>query len=198
MESLFTKSISKINRFKPLFERYLFKQINWSNQLISVQGARGTGKTTLLIQYAKQLHSEKKSVVYVSMDDLYFLTNDLYGFASAFEQQGGMYLLLDEVHKYPNWSREIKLIYDDFPDLQVVFTSSSILEVYKSESDLSRRSVNYILKELSFREFLGLSKITVPIYTLEEVVENHTQIAAELMQKIKPLKYFQDYLSYGA
>ena len=198
MESLLTKSIAKINRFKPLFERYLFGQINWSNQLISVQGARGTGKTTLLLQYAKQLQSEKKAVVYVSMDDLYFLEHDLYGFAAFFEKQGGAYLLLDEVHKYPQWSREIKLIYDDFPDLQVVFTSSSILEVYKSESDLSRRSVNYILKELSFREFLALSKVDVPSYTLEEIVNNHTEIAADLMQKIRPLKYFQDFLSHGA
>ncbi len=198
MESLLTKSIAKINRFKPLFERYLFGQINWSNQLISVQGARGTGKTTLLLQYAKQLQSEKKAVVYVSMDDLYFLEHDLYGFAAFFEKHGGTYLLLDEVHKYPQWSREIKLIYDDFPDLQVVFTSSSILEVYKSESDLSRRSVNYMLKELSFREFLGLSKVDVPSYTLEEIVNNHTEIAADLMQKIRPLKYFQDFLSHGA
>lgn len=198
MESLFTKSIAKINLFKPLFERYLFGQINWSNQLISVQGARGTGKTTLLLHYAKQLQAAKKMVVYVSMDDLYFLEHDLYGFAAFFEKQGGTYLLLDEVHKYPQWSREIKLIYDDFPDLHVVFTSSSILEVYKSESDLSRRSVNYILKELSFREYLGLSKVNVPSYTLEEIMNNHSQIASELTQQIRPLKYFQEYLSYGS
>jgi len=198
MESLLTKSIAKINRFKPLFERYLFGQINWSNQLISVQGARGTGKTTLLLQYAKQLQAAKKVVVYVSMDDLYFLEHDLYGFAAFFEKQGGAYLLLDEVHKYPQWSREIKLIYDDFPDLHVVFTSSSILEVYKSESDLSRRSVNYILKELSFREYLGLSKVNVPSYTLEEIMNKHTEIAEDLIREIRPLKYFQDFLSHGA
>jgi predicted AAA+ superfamily ATPase len=198
MEALLTKSINKINRFKPLFERYLYKKINWSNRLISIQGARGTGKTTLLLHYGKELQQTKKSVVYVSMDDLYFLTNDLYGFANTFEQQGGSYLLLDEVHKYPNWSRELKLIYDDFPNLHVVFTSSSILEVYKSESDLSRRSVNYILKELSFREFLGLHKINVPSYSIEEIIENHTQIASEIIEKFKPLKYFQDFQDHGA
>ena len=198
MEALLTKSINKINRFKPLFERYLYKKINWSNRLISIQGARGTGKTTLLLHYGKELQQTKKSVVYVSMDDLYFLVNDLYGFAKTFEQQGGSYLLLDEVHKYPNWSRELKLIYDDFPNLHVVFTSSSILEVYKSESDLSRRSVNYILKELSFREFLGLHKINVPSYSIEEIIENHTQIASEIIEKFKPLKYFQDFQDHGA
>ena len=198
MEALLTKSINKINRFKPLFERYLYKKINWSNRLISIQGARGTGKTTLLLHYGKELQQTKKSVVYVSMDDLYFLTNDLYGFAKTFEQQGGSYLLLDEVHKYPNWSRELKLIYDDFPNLHVVFTSSSILEVYKSESDLSRRSVNYILKELSFREFLGLHKINVPSYSIEEIIENHTQIASKIIEKFKPLKYFQDFQDHGA
>ena len=198
MEALLTKSINKINRFKPLFERYLYKKINWSNRLISIQGARGTGKTTLLLHYGKELQQTKKSVVYVSMDDLYFLANDLYGFAKTFEQQGGSYLLLDEVHKYPNWSRELKLIYDDFPNLHVVFTSSSILEVYKSESDLSRRSVNYILKELSFREFLGLHKINVPSYSIEEIIENHTQIASEIIEKFKPLKYFQDFQDHGA
>lgn len=198
MEALLTKSINKINRFKPLFERYLYKKIHWSNRLISIQGARGTGKTTLLLHYGKELQQAKKSIVYVSMDDLYFLTNELYGFASAFEQQGGTYLLLDEVHKYPNWSRELKLIYDDFPNLNVVFTSSSILEVYKSESDLSRRSVNYILKELSFREFLGLHKINIPSYSIEELVENHTHIATEITEQIKPLKYFQDFQDHGA
>lgn len=198
MDTLFIKSISKINRFKPVFERYLFQQINWRNRLISIQGARGVGKTTLLLHYAKQLQQNKESVVYIAMDDLYFLENDLYSFASHLEKQGVGFLLLDEVHKYPNWSREIKLIYDDFPDLSIVFTSSSILEIYKSESDLSRRSVNYILKELSFREYLELSKISVPKYTLNELLKNHSNIATEISSQIKPLKYFQAFLSHGA
>lgn len=108
-------------------------------------------------------------------------------------------MLLDEVHKYPNWSREIKLIYDNFPGLQIIFTSSSILEIYKGESDLSRRAVSYNLKELSFREFILLdASIEFPVYSFEEILENHNQIATEIVQKIKPIAHFGKYLKIGA
>lgn len=108
-------------------------------------------------------------------------------------------LLLDEVHKYPNWSRELKLIYDDFVNLQVIFTSSSVLEIYKGESDLSRRVVNYRLKELSFREHMLFREKTIfPVLSLKEITNDHTQIATKMIQKFKPLKHYTDFIKNGA
>ena len=198
MEKLIERSIRKINTFNQKFERYLYSKINWSNRLISIKGARGTGKTTLLLQYAKSLQKQQKKVIYIAMDDLFFLKNNLLELAEKFEQLGGRYLLIDEVHKYPNWSREIKLIYDDLPSINVVFTSSSILEIFKSESDLSRRVVNYDLKELSFREYLEVSKVKkIPAFTLEELLLNHTEIASDLLQTFKPIPVFNEYIKNG-
>lgn len=119
--------------------------------------------------------------------------------AKEFVQQGGTHLFLDEVHKYPNWSREIKLIYDQFPKLKTVFISSSMLEIYKEESDLSRRAVSYFLKELSFREFTYFEKkFTLPTYSLEEILKNHKEIAREINLKLTtPIKEFKNYLEYG-
>ncbi len=129
----------KINNVSVVFKRYLYAEINRTNRLIAIKGARGTGKTTLLLQLAKEFKSDE--VLYVALDDLFFSENTLYGLAEKFVKIGGKVMLIDEVHKYPNWSRELKLIYDDFLSLKVIFTSSSILDIHKGESDLSRRAV---------------------------------------------------------
>jgi uncharacterized protein len=197
MEKLLAKSRQKVNDIKLDFKRYLFNQINFDNRHISILGSRGTGKTTLLLQIA----AEKKDKVslYVALDDLFFTNSSLYQLAENFEIIGGNILLLDEVHKYPNWSREIKLIYDDFPKLQVIFSSSSILDIYKAESDLSRRVISYILKEMSFREFLLFQhKIDLPQVNLNQLLQNHESISIEISSKLKPLKYFYEYLKIGA
>lgn len=129
-------------------KRYLLDQIDLNNRLIAVKGARGSGKTTLLLQLAK-LYLPLPSTLYVSLDHIYFFENKVYDLAKQFTQFGGTHLLLDEVHKYSNWSREIKLIYDNFPELNVIFASSSMLEIYKSESDLSRRASGMSVKHFS-------------------------------------------------
>ena len=197
MEGLLLEFQSKIARVSLNIERYLINRIDLSNRLIAVKGARGSGKTTLLLQLAKK-YLPLSTTLYVSLDHIYFFENKLYYLAKQFEQYGGTHLLLDEVHKYPNWSREIKLIYDNFPDLHVIFTSSSMLEIYKSESDLSRRAVVYNLKELSFREFLlfETNKEYQP-YSLLEILKNHNQIATELLNEIKPIPLFERYLKIG-
>ena len=196
MESILLKSQLKIEHTSLDFKRYLFDQLNKDNQLMAILGARGVGKTTLLLQYAKEYNGNS---LYVALDDLFFSDNTLYGLAENFKRIGGELLLLDEVHKYPNWSREIKLIYDDFPELQVIFTSSSILDIYKGESDLSRRAISYNLKSLSYREYLKLYKnIALPVYSLEEIVLKHQTISLELMKQFKPLQYFSSYLKVGA
>lgn len=189
---------AKVARIPLSIQRYLVHEIDLNNRLIAVKGARGVGKTTLLLQLAK-LHLPLNATLYVSLDHVYFFENRLYDLAKQFSQFGGTHLLLDEVHKYPNWSREIKLIYDDFPELNVVFTSSSMLEIYKSESDLSRRAITYNLKELSFREFIAFeTQKTFPVRSLSEILENHTAIATALLDEIKPLPLFEKYLKIGA
>jgi len=178
------------------FKRYLYDEINTSNRLTAIKGARGTGKTTLLLQLAKAYQSDE--VLYVALDDLFFSENTLYGLAEKFNQIGGKLMLIDEVHKYPNWSRELKLIYDDFLDLKVIFTSSSLLDIYRGESDLSRRAVTYTLAELSFREYLMLyEKIELPVLSLQEILNNHTSISLEFLKQITPLKHFSKYLKVG-
>lgn len=198
MEVLLLEYQSKIARVSMYIQRYLLNQIDLKNRLIAIKGARGAGKTTLLLQIAK-LHLPIHSTLYVSLDHIYFYEHKLYDLAKQFTQFGGTYLLLDEVHKYPNWSREIKLIYDNFPELNIIFTSSSMLEIYKAESDLSRRAVSYSLKELSFREFLLFeTEQEYKAYSFLDILENHHQIASELLNKIRPLPLFDKYLKIGA
>jgi uncharacterized protein len=198
MEELQFEFQQKITQLSLTFQRYLVQEIDLNNQLIAIKGARGSGKTTLLLQLAKQFF-DLNATLYVSLDHIYFFENKLYYLAKEFSDNGGKHLLLDEVHKYSNWSREIKLIYDNFPSLNVIFTSSSMLEIYKAESDLSRRAVSYNLKELSFREFIALETgMELSKYSYSEILENHNEIAANLLQKIKPLPLFAKYLKIGA
>ena len=198
METLLLEFQTKIAHISVDIQRYLIQQMDLKNRLIAIKGTRGAGKTTLLLQLTK-LHLPLQSTLYVSLDNLYFYDNKVYELAKQFVQFGGTHLLLDEVHKYPNWSREIKLIYDNFPELSVIFTSSSMLEIYKSESDLSRRAVTYYLKELSFREFIIFeTKKIFPSYSFNEILENHNTIATEIINEIKPLPLFDKYLKVGA
>lgn len=198
MEELLLDFQAKILNVPLGIQRYLLKEIDLNNRLIAVKGARGSGKTTLLLQLAK-LHMPLHSTLYISLDHIYFFDNKLYSLAKEFVQYGGTHLLLDEVHKYPHWSREIKLIYDNFPELNVVFTSSSMLEIYRSESDLSRRAITYYLKELSFREFLMFETGKMfSSYSLTDIMENHDKLATDILKEIKPLPLFENYLKYGA
>ena len=197
MNELLQKSILKTSRVSLVFKRYLYKAIDLKARMIAIKGARGTGKTTLLLQLAKIW--DIKEVLYVALDDLFFTSNTLYSIAEEFFRLGGKRLLLDEVHKYPNWSRELKLIYDDFPELQVIFTSSSILDIYRGESDLSRRVITYTLSEMSYREYLILyENIVLPEFSIDDIVKNHGEISLELMKQFIPLKYLSSYLKCGA
>jgi predicted AAA+ superfamily ATPase len=198
MEDLILEFQEKIAFVSLKFQRYLIDKMDLNNRLIAVKGARGSGKTTLLLQIAKR-KLPLKSTLYVSLDHIYFFENKLYDLAKLFVKFGGTHLLLDEVHKYPNWSREIKLIYDNFPALSIVFTSSSMLEIYKAESDLSRRAVSYTLKELSFREFIELdANQKFSVFSLEEILNNHNEIASKILEEMKPLPLFAKYLQMGA
>lgn len=201
MKQLFLAFYRKLEDTDMRFERYLKSQIDWSNRLTAITGARGTGKTTMLLQHIKELYGNNpEDVLFVSLDNIYFTTNNLYSLADDFYSIGGKELYLDEVHKYPSWAQEIKNIYDDFPKLKVVFTGSSMLQIFKADADLSRRVRHFQLFGLSFREFLifeGLLRKSQSPFSFEEILENHVSIAQKLIKEITPLPAFLKYIQYG-
>jgi predicted AAA+ superfamily ATPase len=178
--------------------RYLYSNIRWTNRLIGIMGARGTGKTTLLLQHIKKNFPDRDKALYVSLDNIWFSKRGILELAEEFYDYGGTHLFIDEVHRYKTWAIEIKNIYDSFPRLHVVFTGSSLLEIFRSQVDLSRRAVCYNLHGLSFREFLQFeSKLDVPAITLNEIITNHQHIAEEICGNLKILPEFRNYLTYG-
>lgn len=199
MEKLIELFRKKMTGPLPTFERELERKINWNARLISVRGSRGTGKTTLFLQHIKKTFSNNlNKVLYVNLDNIYFSNNTLVELAEKFASRGGTHLFIDEVYKYENWSKEIKNLYDDFPELHIAFTGSSLLEILNGRADLSRRTLVYELTGLSFREYLSLIKAhDFPIFTLEEILKNNEQISAEIASKIKPSEFFDDYLLFG-
>jgi len=199
MDVLFAKFLPKQQRTTTGFVRDFIQQIDWQrNRLIGIKGARGVGKTTLVLQYLKLNPLPAGQALYTSLDDLYFSVNRLYDTGVAFVQQGGQLLVLDEVHRYANWSQEIKNLYDDFPDLHIVFTGSSIMHLERSKGDLSRRAVMYSLPGLSFREYLQIRQITDwPVISLDDLLTSHTQIAVDLTATVRPLAHLADYWQYG-
>lgn len=198
MERLFEGFLTKLKGVESYFIRYLNAQIDWTDRLIGIKGGRGTGKTTLLLQHI-QIHIKPGvEVLYVSLDELYFTSHTLTDLADDFVKAGGRHLFLDEVHKYPGWSREIKNLYDTYKDLQIVFTGSSMLEISKGDADLSRRAVVYELTGLSFREFLLIEKrLTFPVVKWQDILVDHVDMAQDISKKLKPLPSFKDYLKFG-
>jgi len=199
VEQLYEIFAIKLRNQSLKFKRFLFYRVDWNNRLISIQGARGAGKTTLLLQYIKQQFEEpSKQVLYVDLNNIYFSTHSIIDLADQFYKAGGKYLFLDEIHKYPNWSVEIKQIYDTYGELKVVITGSSILEIRRGEADLSRRLVSYLLPGLSFREYLELDQVSsFEPYDIDSIVKNHMEIAADIAGKIRPMEHFGNYLTYG-
>lgn len=194
MEELLAAYHSMLSRTKTDFHRYLYDEIDWQNRLIGITGPRGVGKTTLLLQHIKEKH-DRQEVLYVTVEDFYFSTHRLTDLAKELVQRGVRWLYIDEIHKYPEWSRELKLIYDYYPDLNVVFTGSSVLDIRKGASDLSRRAIMYAMQGLSFREYLGLFyKINVPVYSLEEITHHGVKPVEGLEF---PLPLFKAYLKTG-
>ena len=199
MEELFDVFYRELRKTNLSFQRYLSDEIHWDGRLSAITGARGTGKTTMILQHIKKTFGNSpKDALYVSLDNIWFSGNRLFDLANNFEKQGGKYLFIDEVHKYENWSQEIKNIYDSFSDLKLVFTGSSMLEIYRGNADLSRRAVHYILQGLSFREFLKYDQnIEIDKFTLEDILQNHIEIASAINEKIRPLPLFNSYLKHG-
>lgn len=198
MNSLIEKSEKRIKSVPNRYHRSVIGNINWEWQMNGIIGARGTGKTTLLLQRLKKLKKSKHEVLYAGLDDLYFTENKVYDMAEEFRRNGGEYLYLDEVHKYEGWARELKNIYDSIPSLKIVFSGSSIIELSKQEADLSRRALMYEMEGLSFREYLQMAGIIdLPVFTLNEILKNHSEIVSGIFTEIPVLKHFKDYLKTG-
>ena len=205
MQQIFNYSNKLINAVNPGFKRYLFQKINWSARLIEILGARGVGKTTLMLQKAKLLNNEiPNQAVYISLDDKLMFTHSIVDLAEEMEKYGVKYLFLDEVHKYPpkqkgyDWSAEIKNLYDRFPGLKIIYSGSSVLKIYKGQGDLSRRKSSYRLAGLSFREYLELNgKGTYNEYTLGDLLERHNEISGAITSEIKIIPQFKEYLRTG-
>jgi len=198
MEELLEISHSLIGRTSLSFERYLKDKIAWDEKLIGIKGARGTGKTTLILQYLKRKKDEGFQVTYFSLDELFFLENSLVETAKAFYQNGGKILALDEVHKYPSWSREIKNLHDRYSDLQIIFSGSSIIDISKVEGDISRRAIIYELHGLSFREYLLFKKnLVLPLLSLEQIISSTNDLRSFFPNDFKPISFFKEYLVTG-
>ncbi len=199
MEALVELSNKLLNYCNLSFKRYIAGEIDWSDRLIGIMGMRGAGKTTLMLQHLKENYGTGGKALYISLDNVYFSRNSLLDLAGDFAKKGGEALYVDEVHKYPDWSVEIKNIYDHYPELKIVFSGSSILELYKGHGDLSRRLSSYTMPSMSFREFIELEhQIKLPAFTLKDVLTKHTEICHFICSKIKPIAFFVDYLEFGS
>lgn len=194
MERLIEISNAIVSRMNLKFHRYLYDRIAWDDKMIGIAGPRGVGKTTLALQRMKASADRKKSL-YVVADDIYFADHTILDTAKYLQQHGYTHLYIDEIHKYPEWSRELKLIRDYYPDLNVVFTASSVLDILKGEADLSRRAIVYHMQGLSLREYLAMYHgINVNPLTLDDITTGRN--LPDITQH-HPLKLFTQYLQTG-
>ncbi|MCD7973258.1 MAG: AAA family ATPase [Candidatus Azobacteroides sp.] len=199
METFFRTHQYLVEHVQSPVERYLMDEIDWSHRLIGIKGSRGVGKTTFLLKYAKNnFLPDDHSCLYINLNNFYFTTNTIADFADDFRHRGGKVLLIDQIFKYPDWSKDLRYCYDNFPDLQIIFSGSSVMRLKEENPELSGCVESYNLKGYSFREFLNLmaGKSLVP-YTLDEILDNHQEITKEILTQVKPLAYFQDYLHHG-
>ena len=182
--------------------RVLMDEIDWNDRLIAIKGGRGTGKTDFLLNYAKELRVKNpelaKHTLYVNLSDFYFTEHTLVELAAEFVAGGGKVLLVDQAYKYPNWSRELSQCYYRYPDLHIVFTATAVMRVVEDNKDIGHIVHPYNLRGFSFREYLNVTLgLRLPVYSLEDILKNHVEIAQQIARHIKPLQYFNDYLHHG-
>ncbi|MBQ7349343.1 MAG: ATP-binding protein [Bacteroides sp.] len=198
MESFYRTHRYLVEHTEAPIRRGLMDEIDWNDRLIGIKGTRGVGKTTFLLQYAKEKFGTDSSCLYLNMNNLYFSKHRLVDFANEFVKNGGRVLLIDQVFKYNEWSHDLRECYESFPNLKIVFTGSSVMRLKEENPELSDIVKVYYLRGLSFREFLNLhSNNDFRAYTLDEILKDHSKITQEILQKINPSVYFQDYLHHG-
>ena len=198
MESFYRTHAYLVEHTNAPVRRDLMDEIDWNDRLIGIKGTRGVGKTTFLLQYAKEKFGTDRSCLFINMNNFYFSKYTLVDFAGEFVKRGGKVLLIDQVFKYPEWSHDLRACYEKFPGLKIVFTGSSVMRLKEENPELSGIVKVYYLRGFSFREFLNLqSGNNFRAYTLQEILENHEQIAKTILRNVKPLDFFQDYLHHG-
>jgi uncharacterized protein len=198
MDQIYIEHKATLTALKPRFRRNCIDEIDWEEPLLFILGSRGVGKTTLILQYIKEKFGTSTTALYISMDDLALSNYTLLDLAKQHVQYGGTHLFVDEIHKYQNWSQELKNIRDKIKELKVVTTGSSILDIQKGNADLSRRSLVYYLHGLSFREFVNIElKLHLPIISITDIIKKHETIVPQLLEQFKPLQHFSNYLKYG-
>lgn len=199
MDRLFKTYGRLLAETKTSFTRYLYEKINWDNRLIVIKGAKGVGKTTMLLQHILRSFPDKQKALYASLDHVWFANHSIIDLVEYHYTHGGTHIFLDEVHKYKGWQQEVKNIYDDYPQLHIVVTGSSMLRLEESlMGDLARRYRGYTLEGLSFREYLQLEQVTsFPVLSLEDVLKDHFMIASEFTAKVKVLQHFEKYIQAG-
>lgn len=199
MQELITYQNTLLEQTEDKFFRYLYKDFDLNQKMTAIKGLRGAGKTTLLLQLMKYRINNTSQALYVTAEHPYFYNHSLFSLAEEFYRNNGKYFFIDEVHKYDKWSRELKLIYDGFPDLQIILTASSILDIFRGEADLSRRIISVDLPGMSFREYLDfIYNYQFEPVTLNKIISNHSDITGNIIKLLKkPLIYFKEYLKRG-
>ena len=198
MDTLIEKCRRKLRLTQTEHVRSAIETIGWDNRLIAIRGAKGVGKTTLMLQYLRLHACDCRTSLYISLDDAYFTQHTLTEFVAVFYKLGGKRLMIDEVHKYPQWSIEVKNIYDDYPDMKVALSGSSLLNILNGDADLSRRCIPYEVQGLSYREYLLLVHgVSLPVIALDDLLRDPQPLCDKVNQVCRPLAFFDDYLQHG-
>ena len=198
MDSLFRAYNRRLEETQTDYVRYLYSTIEWNERLIGIKGAKGVGKTTMMLQHIRLTFPDRTKAFYVSLDNIWFSSHTISELAEYLYTHGVTHLFLDEVHKYSGWVRAIKNLYDDYPKLHIVFTGSSLLEIDNAEGDLSRRLRMYTLHGLSFREYLDITGTAhLSVFPLQDIIANHMQHASSITRDLKVLPHFEQYIKAG-
>lgn len=198
MQSLINIHNALLEQSDKTIRRELMDEIDWNHRIIGIKGFRGVGKTTFLLDIIKERFLNDKSCLYVNLNSFYFTKRRITSFADEFYKTGGKTLILEQIHKYPGWAAELKTCYDNFPELQIIFSASPVLRVLEGNSELKEIAKIYHLEGFSFREYLNYqTNQKFRSYTLSDILENHRNIAHEIVQEVKPLAFFNDYLKEG-
>ncbi len=199
MESFYRTHNYLVEHLGNPVRRELMREIDWSHRLIGIKGCRGVGKTTFLLQYARDRFTHNdRSCLYINLNNLYFTDHTLDDFATTFYNQGGRTLLIDQVFKYPGWSESLRSCYEKLPELQIIFTGSTVMRLKEENPLLDGLVASYNLRGFSFREYLNIkSGLSLQPYTLDELMSNHETLARAISARVNPLEHFDSYLHHG-
>lgn len=198
MQNLVNIHNTLLEQPRKTIRRELLDEINWDNRIIGIKGFRGVGKTTFLLDIVKEKFLNDKTCLYVNLNNFYFAKRKILSFADEFYKTGGKTLILDQIHKYTEWASELKTCYDSFPELKIIFSASPVLRVLEGNNELQDIAKIYHLEGLSLREYINYqSNLNFKRYSLQEILSDHTRIAQDIIQEVKPLAFFNDYLKDG-